>query len=224
LADSNTPSSALIEVLPAPGYMLDAARSFLTNPNVAAATERLEAVARDHGVEYIDHRVAEEDEPVALVDPNTGLKPGLHIDDRDKLPLGVRLEEGRRRAGVNVGPGYRWLLIVFPDLFEMAYSLGYRADQQPDPNDVFHGFMDANPYHALRCFRIPIPPGMAYRMPADSIGHEGSSYHTLNEVWPEEASRLFMFLGHWAQGSWEQASTSRFQARFRLSQDAQLFL
>jgi hypothetical protein len=191
-AIDSTEPSALIEVFPAPEDLLATAREHDRNEGdlAAAALGRLAALGASYDAEYILERRSPAHKLVATVWPNTDQSPGIHVDRRDALPLASRLQS-RRRLGINIGPGSRWLLACFPDIVTIAEELGRGPETAPETTDL-EEYIDKHP-DEVSCVWIPLPPGWAYKMPSDSIGHDGSTFRN-------SASHMYYFLGHWGRG------------------------
>lgn len=191
-ATSTTKPGALIEVFPAPEDLLAAAREHdrSEGDSAVAALGRLVALANLYGAEYILERRSPANRLVATTWPRTDQAPGMHVDNRDDLPLAVRLQS-RRRLGINIGPGSRWLLACFPDIVTMAEELGRGPEATPG-NAELQEYVDAYP-DKVSCVWIPLPSGWVYTMPSDSMGHDGSTFDG-------GVSRMYYFLGRWGRG------------------------
>jgi hypothetical protein len=191
-ATDTTEPGSLIEVFPAPEDLLAAAREHdrCEGDLAAAALGRLATIGNSYEAEYILERSSPANKLVATVWLGTDQSPGMHVDNRDKLPLARRLQS-RRRLGMNIGPCSRWLLACFPDIVTMAEELGRNPEDTPG-NTEFQEYVDKYP-DKVSCVWIPLPSGWAYKMPSDSMGHDGSTLHN-------GASHMYYFLGHWGRG------------------------
>ncbi|GIH02959.1 hypothetical protein Rhe02_10260 [Rhizocola hellebori] len=194
-ATTATPSPALVEVIRPPAPMLNAAthhhRGQSTAKGRRRARESLAGAALDHGAEFLFAHSSPADGLTSTVYPGTTLRPGLHVDNRDNKPLRTRLRS-RRRMGLNLGPGSRWLLVCFPDILTIAQTLGRDQDRVPG-NDEFGEFVDSR-RHDVTCVWIPVQPGEAYVAPTDLVGHDGGTLGS-------QESTIYFFLGSWARAA-----------------------
>lgn len=108
---------------------------------------------------------------------NNNLRPGLHVDSMEDLPLGTR-SRSERRIGLNRGPGLRFLLIGSVSIFDIAQFSQRSSDYRPNTLDVrgYANLSCAGEAPPLRCLWIPLKPGMAYIAPTENIVHDGSTY------------------------------------------------
>jgi hypothetical protein len=108
---------------------------------------------------------------------NNDLRPGLHVDSREDLPLQDRMQSARR-IGLNRGHGVRFLLVGSVNIFDIAEY------KQSSPTDTLNtGDVREYARHALtgeapplRCLWIPLKPCMAYIAPTENIVHDGSTH------------------------------------------------
>ena len=105
--------------------------------------------------------------PTLTIDPRSALLIGLHLDNWDRLPVGLR-HTSRNRASLNVGPVPRALLFVDLDI-----ATGYRPDVVPDTETTRKRLIEADPPPAV--LRLLVPPGWAYIAPTENLVHDGSS-------------------------------------------------
>lgn len=105
--------------------------------------------------------------PTLTIDPRSALLIGLHLDNWDRLPVGLR-HASRNRASVNLGPVPRALLFVDLDI-----THGYPPDAVPDTEATRKRLMNADPPPAV--LRLLVPPGWAYIAPTENLVHDGSS-------------------------------------------------
>jgi hypothetical protein len=198
VADSDTPASALIELLDPPDNVLAAAQQWaFADPGDPEAQRALTEAGLEFEAEYIGRRASAGDMLTTTVNLKLNVFAGLHVDNRDNKPLVSRLES-RQRIGINPGPGMRWLLACLPDIVVMSNGLGYKKDYLPsNPNGPFGKFVDKRP-HDVKCLWVPVPPGVAYRAPTDCMGHDVST------LGASEESATVMYLGDWALGAWTQ--------------------
>jgi hypothetical protein len=101
------------------------------------------------------------------INPYSAQLIGLHLDNWDRLPIGMR-HASRNRASVNLGPVPRALLFVDLDI-----AAGYRADAIPDTETTRKRLLTEQPPPAV--LRLLVPPGWAYIAPTENLLHDGSS-------------------------------------------------
>ena len=108
---------------------------------------------------------------------NNDLRPGLHVDSMEDLPLGRRLQS-ERRIGLNRGPGLRFLLVGSVSIFDIADFSQQPSHYQPNTQDVrdYAALSCAGEAPPLRCLWIPLKQGMAYIAPTENIVHDGSTH------------------------------------------------
>lgn len=118
----------------------------------------------------------------------TGLYVGLHAD---QLAAGVQAN-CHIRYGVNIGPGYRSVLVGYsPSIEEMQRSL---ADTEGLCIDIPPGTYHIRRYialgHSATCAIIQLPPRAAYAIASTSfVSHDGN---TINEQNGQD-STIFLF-------------------------------
>lgn len=107
---------------------------------------------------------------------NNNLRPGMHVDSMEDLPLGTRLQS-QRRIGLNRGPGLRFLLVGSVSIFDIADFSQRPSHYQPNTLDVreYANLSCAGEAPPLRCLWILLKPGMAYIAPTENIVHDGST-------------------------------------------------
>ena len=190
-AEEDTPPSALVEVFSTPGDILKAVQNYnhsTTKEEQEIAHDALVGVSATYGGEYLFMRESPAHVLTTTAWPDRPIFAGMYVDNRDKLSL-ARRTESRRRMGINAGPGHRWLLMCFPDIIEIAHTLG-RADDSTPGNTEFQELIDTNP-HDVQCLWIPIRPDEMYISPSDLGGHDGSAWDS------SEGSAMHFVLGHW---------------------------
>ncbi|MFI9237839.1 hypothetical protein [Streptomyces sp. NPDC053079] len=125
-------------------------------------------------------------------DPTTGRRLGLHVDNWDRLPYGVR-GDGRRRLCLNLGPGIRYFLLGDRDIEEI-----YRL-VRPDPEHRYPHTDDVRRYvtqgRPLQCLRVRLEPGDGYLAPTELLPHDGST------LGGEQPSTAAFWLGRWPRGA-----------------------
>lgn len=100
-------------------------------------------------------------------DPGPGVLLGLHLDNWDRLPAGVR-HLSRNRASLNLGPDARSLLFV-----DLSILRGFSADAIPDTDSARRLVQDAAEMPSL--LRVQVPTGYAYIAPTENLLHDASS-------------------------------------------------
>ncbi|RBQ14520.1 hypothetical protein DP939_40365 [Spongiactinospora rosea] len=101
---------------------------------------------------------------------------GLHVDNFDRRPQAAR-HRSRRRLGLNLGPGPRYLLLGDRDIQEICQELyGVAAvENWPHTDDVRRYVAEGRP---LRCLRIRLEQGDGYLAPTELLPHDGSTLGT----------------------------------------------
>jgi hypothetical protein len=101
---------------------------------------------------------------------------GLHIDDLDELPIGIR-EQSTTRLCINLGEHSRYLLFVNVSALGMAQMLarddagGSFKTMRSTP--LIHAFMNA--FSEYPVVRLEVRPGEAYIAPTENMIHDGST-------------------------------------------------
>lgn len=114
------------------------------------------------------------------------------MDNFDKLSFADRTT-GRRRLGVNLGPGPRWLVLATNDVLDLCRTIDRdRPQSYPHTDDVRRYTSEG---HELQLLRIRLDPGEGYIAPTELLPHDGS---TLDAT---ERSRIAFWLGHWPPGT-----------------------
>jgi hypothetical protein len=125
------------------------------------------------------------------IDPATGRRIGIHLDNFDKLPLTQRTAS--RRLGLNLGPGVRHLLVGNIDILDICQAAGLRHPRHyPHTDDIRRHVADGR---ALRLLRLRLNPGDGYIAPAELLPDDGST------LTAEAPSRIAFRLGHWPTGT-----------------------
>ncbi|HSW99570.1 MAG TPA: hypothetical protein VLH38_00890 [Patescibacteria group bacterium] len=157
LATDSTPVDGLIEVIPISDHL---------RQHVAEHGQRLQpTVCEPKQLTTTENTV------------NHNLRPGLHVDSKENLPLETRAQS-QRRIGLNKGPGARFLLIGSVSIFDIAdYSL-QPQDYTPSTGDVreYASLGQAGEAPPLRCLWLLLKPGTAYIAPTENIVHDGSTF------------------------------------------------
>ena len=128
------------------------------------------------------------------VDQRFDRRNGIHLDNWDKRSISERMSS-RRRLGVNLGPGHRFLIVATEDIGDIGarYQMAGTCPRTEDVRDfVRRG-------GSLGCVRIRIEPGEGYIAPTELVPHDGS---TSGGNLP---SRIAFWLGHWPAGVFPSA-------------------
>jgi hypothetical protein len=128
----------------------------------------------------------------STIDQSQDLRIGIHLDNFDKLSFAHRAA-GRRRLGVNFGPGIRHLLLATIDVLDVCtVNNPAQPSRYPHTDDLRRYVLDERP---LTILRIRLDPGQGYIAPTELLPHDGS---TLAATAP---SRIAFWLGHWPVGA-----------------------
>jgi hypothetical protein len=185
-ADSHTPPSTLVEIVRVP---IDVTA---THAIVAESPGRIEPFGTPRPGEFVGYADQGPGERTTTIDWSTDLRIGIHVDNFDKLSFADRTT-GRRRLGVNLGPGPRWLLLATIDVLDLCRTINRdRPQSYPHTDDVRRYTSEG---HELQLLRIRLDPGEGYIAPTELLPHDGS---TLDAT---ERSRIAFWLGHWPPGA-----------------------
>lgn len=185
-ADDTTDPNTVVEVVQVP---IDRAAAHAIMPVTATA---FDPFAGRHAADFLGYLDQEPGLRTGTIDESQGLRIGIHLDNFDKLSFDQRTT-GRRRLGVNFGPGSRHLLLATIDVLDVC--LGNDPDQPsryPHTDDLRHYVLDGR---TLTVLRIRIDPGQGYIAPTELLPHDGST------MTATEPSRIAFWLGHWPVGT-----------------------
>ncbi|MFJ7908617.1 hypothetical protein [Kitasatospora sp. NPDC096204] len=130
-------------------------------------------------------------EPVTHRLPESGLHPGLHVDNHENLPYSSR-EDSRRRLCVNLGPGSRHLLLATSTILSICRTVRDRYEtHHPHTNDLWK-FLSL--HHPISVLRLRVDPGEGWFAPTALLPYGES---TEDERLP---STTASWLGHWERG------------------------
>ncbi|MFJ6620170.1 hypothetical protein ACIQOW_21665 [Kitasatospora sp. NPDC091335] len=130
-------------------------------------------------------------EPVTHRLPENGLRPGLHIDNRQNLSY-ADCGGARRRLCVNLGPGSRHLLLVTTTIKSVCRALHDRYEtHHPHTYDFWSYLAERKRVSVLR---ISVDPGEGWIAPTALLPYDES---TEDEELP---SATASWLGHWERG------------------------
>ncbi|MBV6698198.1 hypothetical protein KV557_13790 [Kitasatospora aureofaciens] len=130
-------------------------------------------------------------EPVTHRTPETGLRPGLHVDNHQNLPYAAR-DTARRRLCVNLGPGSRHVLLSDTDIKSICRTVHDRYETHHPSTDDLRMFVTLR--RPLKLLRIRIDPGEGWLAPTAVLPYdestEGQELNSVTASW----------LGHWERG------------------------
>ncbi|WP_406196344.1 hypothetical protein OH807_09500 [Kitasatospora sp. NBC_01560] len=128
---------------------------------------------------------------VTHVSAESGLRPGLHVDNHQNLPYAAR-EKARRRLCVNLGPGSRYLLLADTDIKSVCRTVHERYESHhPRTADLRLYVTLRRPVHVLR---LRIDPGEGWLAPTAVLPYDESTEGQ------ELPSVTGSWLGHWGRG------------------------
>lgn len=185
-AGPGTPPSTVIEVVDVP---IDRAAAHATMPVSAAA---FDPFAGRHRSEFLAYTDQPHGSSTTTVNEAIGLRIGIHVDNFDKLPFDQRAT-GRRRLGVNFGPGHRYLLIGSIDVQDVCMANNPEQPARYPHSDDIRRYVAAG--RTLRLLRIRLDPGQGYIAPTELIPHDGSTLDA------DQPTRIGFWLGHWPTGT-----------------------
>lgn len=111
--------------------------------------------------------VDEENRPSITVDPESGLRMGLHLDTWDELDLAARWKS-RNRIVVNKGPATRYVYVIPVPIEAMATCLA--STDGIHPCEIADRYMAANPN--VPCLRIRQSTDVAYVCCTERLVHD----------------------------------------------------
>ncbi|KJS61965.1 hypothetical protein [Streptomyces rubellomurinus] len=131
-------------------------------------------------------------EPVTHRLPETGLRPGLHIDSYQNLPY-LERDTSRRRLCVNLGPGERYLLLATINIKSICRTLHDHYETHYPHTDDLRQFL-AGGRRRLGVLRIRIEPGEGWIAPTAMLPYDESTEDQ------ELPSATASWLGTWERG------------------------
>lgn len=128
------------------------------------------------------------------VDQRFDRRNGIHLDNWDQRSISERMSS-RRRLGVNLGPGHRYLIVATEDIGDIGarYQMAGTCPRTEDIRDFIRQG------GTLNCVRIRIEPGEGYIAPTELVPHDGSTSGA------SQPSRIAFWLGHWPAGVFPSA-------------------
>lgn len=177
-AGSGVPESALVELVRVPDVAtLD-------------AVHRFQPFGDRHPARFLGYTECAADQLTTTTDPSTMRRLGIHLDNFDRMPL-ERRHESRRRIGINLGPGNRFLVFTTQDLQGLA-RVSPLIERNPHTGQVRrYGAQGGQ----LTCIRIRLEPGEGYLAPTELIPHDGSTRGV------RSPSTIAFWLGEWPCGA-----------------------
>jgi hypothetical protein len=174
----------------------DAAASTLVElvhvPNIAplAAIHRFQPFGAQHPARFLGYTECAANQRTTTTDTRTTRRLGIHLDNFDRLPL-ERRHQSRRRIGLNLGPGPRYILLTTQDINELARRSPL-IERDPHTDQVRRFVAQEG---QLICVRIRLEPGEAYVAPTELIPHDGSTMGI------HSPSTIAFWLGEWPCGA-----------------------
>ena len=188
--DADTPDSAVHEVvrLPFGPEKRERVRELSVEFDLATGSQAstFDPFEGRHPSIFLGHTDSPAGQRTTTVDQSVTRLTGLHIDNWDKLPLAER-DRSRRRLGVNLGPGDRYVLLATLDVRDL---LAEHPIDAPFPR-TGHIRDFVREGGRLRCLRIRFEPGEGYVAPTELVPHDGSTLGI------EQPSRIAFWLGDW---------------------------
>jgi hypothetical protein len=181
LATADTPDTTIIELVHPPTglarlaleYALGGDDSVAIAAGIAAPHE-LRSLSESYGLTFQGATFSPPNTLTTTIDSKTMAAPGMHVDNIDALPYGVRLAQSRRRLGINLGPGPRYLLVGLPDIMTISAEQGFESHHVPGTLG-FHMYARAHAAETSALW-MQILPGEAYIAPTELLAHDGSTY------------------------------------------------
>ncbi|MBV2155446.1 hypothetical protein [Kitasatospora sp. SUK 42] len=130
-------------------------------------------------------------EPVTHRLPESGLRPGLHIDNHQNLSYADR-DTARRRLCVNLGPGDRFLLLAARDIKSICRTVRDRYETHHPHTDDVRFYVGER--KRLSVLRVRIEPGEGWFAPTAVLPYDESTEDA------ELPSATASWLGHWERG------------------------
>ncbi|MGW4896428.1 hypothetical protein ACWEQL_29875 [Kitasatospora sp. NPDC004240] len=177
---------------PLPEGLLDhLAPSVFTQDNRLVELFDPDRVADLSGAVRLGSRTSPPDALTTTVDPDSGRRPGLHVDGYQQLRYD-EMAKARRLLCVNEGPGARYLLLADTDIRAICRTVQARYEtHHPCTNDVG---LFVSTHKPLRVLRLRVEPGEAFLVPTALLPHDGSTEGL------EKESTVTCWLGHWERG------------------------
>lgn len=157
-------------------------------PGVTALDEiyRFQPFGDRHPARFLGYTECAADQRTTTTDTRTMRRLGIHLDNFDRMPL-ERRHESRRRIGINLGPGPRYLVLATQDIKGLA-RLTALIERDPHTDQVRQYVARGG---QLTCIRIRLEPGEGYLAPTELIPHDGSTWGI------NAPSTIAFWLGEW---------------------------
>jgi hypothetical protein len=161
-------------------------------PDVVSRDEihRFQPFADRHPARFLGYAECAADQLTTTTDPSTMRRIGIHLDNFDRMPL-ERRHESRRRIGINLGPGTRFLVLTTQDVQALAQVTPI-IERNLHTDQVRRYVAQGG---RLTCIRIRLDPGEGYLAPTELIPHDGSTAGT------HSPSTIAFWLGEWPRGA-----------------------
>lgn len=177
-AGQGTPASTLVELVRVPG--------------LAALDEihRFQPFGDRHPAKFRGYTECAAGQRTTTTDTRTMRRLGIHLDNFDRMPL-ERRHESRRRIGINLGPGPRFVVLTTQDINGLA-NITPVIERNPHTDQIRRYVAQGG---QLTCIRIRLDPGEGYLAPTEVIPHDGSTAGI------SSPSTIAFWLGEWPRGA-----------------------
>ncbi|MCF4119961.1 hypothetical protein L1785_03120 [Antribacter sp. KLBMP9083] len=166
----------------------------IAHSTIAETPDVLDPLSGRHPATFVGFTDSDPGKRTTTTDWSTDRRIGVHLDNFDRLPVADRTL-ARRRLGINLGPGTRWLLVATTDVLDICQTLGTDdPGHYPHTDDLRRYVADGHPLRLLRLLRIRLDPGDAYIAPTELLPHDGST------LGASDPSRIAFWLGDWPVG------------------------
>ena len=182
------PARLAVELSARPDAQVGALVELVRVPGVPAPDEihRFQPFGERHSARFLGYTDCAAGQRTTTTDTRTMRRLGIHLDNFDRMPL-ERRHESRRRIGINLGPGPRFLVLATVDIQALA-DVTPLIKRDPHTDQVRRYVAQGG---ELTCIRIRLEPGEGYVAPTELIPHDGS---TMGMSMP---STVAFWLGEW---------------------------
>jgi hypothetical protein len=177
-ASSDAPASTLVELVRVPGV------------TTLDEIHRFQPFGGRRPARFLGYTECAADQRTTTTDTRTMRRLGIHLDNFDRMPL-ERRHESRRRIGINLGPGPRFLVLTTQDIKGLA-RLTALIERNPHTDQVRRYVAQGG---QLTCIRIRLEAGEGYLAPTELIPHDGSTWGM------SMPSIIAFWLGEWPRGT-----------------------
>ncbi|WP_125778119.1 hypothetical protein [Antribacter gilvus] len=184
-ASDENPASTVLELVKGPLDHIAARATIAEDPSLL---DPLDGRAPATFVGFTD---SDPGQRTTTIDWSTNLRIGIHVDNFDRLPI-LHRTLARRRLGINLGPGPRWLIAATTNVLDACQALGIEDPGHYPHTDDLRAYIAEGA--SLRLLRIRLDPGDAYIAPTELLPHDGST------VGASGPSRIAFWLGDWPVG------------------------